>query len=134
MSFHLHVAATDEQAVAEATPQMEQYIQVFRESATAWSGRASRDYPGYAEVIRELDTLDMARILREQRAFVGSPDTVEGQIRHALEWFGDVEPSLSILWGNMPYPAAETSLRLFAAEVMPRFAEAVVLAGPPTAI
>src|SRR5438105_523752 len=100
MSFHLHVGETDEQAIAQATPQMEQYIEVFRESATAWTGRASADYPGYAEVIRELDTMDMARIMRERRAFIGNPATVEGQIRYALEQFGDVEPSLSILWGN----------------------------------
>jgi alkanesulfonate monooxygenase SsuD/methylene tetrahydromethanopterin reductase-like flavin-dependent oxidoreductase (luciferase family) len=61
------------------------------------------------------------RVLRETRAFIGSPDTVERQIRSVLELFGDVEPSLRMLYGNMPYERAERSLRLFAERVMPRF-------------
>ncbi len=124
MSFHMHVAPTDAQAIAEATAPMDQYIGSFRESAAVWQQRASADYPGYAEVIRELDTMTMDRVLREHRAFVGSPETVTEQVRHVLEVFGDMEPSLQLLWGNMPYEQAERSLRLFAAEVAPRFADA----------
>ena len=52
MSFHLHVAESDEQAVAEASEPMALYVSLFKESASAWHGRASADYPGYAEVIR----------------------------------------------------------------------------------
>jgi alkanesulfonate monooxygenase SsuD/methylene tetrahydromethanopterin reductase-like flavin-dependent oxidoreductase (luciferase family) len=72
------------------------------------------------------------RVLRETRAFIGSPDTVERQIRFVLDLFGDVEPSLQTLYGNMPYEQAERSLRLFASDVMPRFqrAEASVPGAP----
>jgi alkanesulfonate monooxygenase SsuD/methylene tetrahydromethanopterin reductase-like flavin-dependent oxidoreductase (luciferase family) len=63
----------------------------------------------------------MDRILQEQRAIIGSPGSVERQIRDTLARFGDVEPSLQTLYGAMPYEVAECSLRLFAAEVMPRF-------------
>ena len=122
MSFHLHVAESDEQAVAEATEPMQQYIEVFRESAAAWEGRSSTNYPGYEQLIADLDRLTMDRILREQRAFIGSPASVERQIRDALALFGDVEPSLQTLYGNMSVEIAERSVRLFAAEVMPRFA------------
>jgi alkanesulfonate monooxygenase SsuD/methylene tetrahydromethanopterin reductase-like flavin-dependent oxidoreductase (luciferase family) len=121
MSFHLHVAQTDDQAVAEARGPMTLYVSLFKESASAWQGRASADYPGYAEVIRELDTMTMERILAEGRAFVGSPATVARQIDTALGLFGDVEPSLSILWGDTPFEQAECSLRLFGTQVMPRF-------------
>jgi alkanesulfonate monooxygenase SsuD/methylene tetrahydromethanopterin reductase-like flavin-dependent oxidoreductase (luciferase family) len=121
MSLHLHVADTDAQALAEATEPMHQYIQVFRESAAAWEGRSSKDYAGYAQVIGELDTLNMDRIMREGRALIGSPDSVTRQVQHIFDVFGDVEPSLSMLWGNLSYEVSERSLRLFAAEAMPRF-------------
>lgn len=121
MSFHLHVAETDEQAIVEATGPMTEYVAVFRESAEAWAGRSSRDYPGYDQLIGELDRMTMERVLREQRALIGGPDTVERQVREALARFGDVEPSLQTLYGTMPFEAAERSLRLFAERVMPRF-------------
>ena len=122
LSFHMHVAETDARAIAEATPQMDQYVALFKASASAWQTRSSSAYPGYAEVIKELDTMTMERVLREQRAFVGAPDAVAELVRGALGLFGDVEPSLSLLWGNFPYEQAERSLRLFASDVMPRFA------------
>ena len=135
MSFHLHVAETDAQAQAETRPHVEQYLQLFRESAGAWENRSSSDYPGYSELINELDRMTLERTLKETRAFIGSPDTVERQIRFILEQFGDdIEPSLSMLYGNMPLETAERSLRLFAEQVMPRFQQpALTAVGPETA-
>jgi len=124
MSFHLHVADTDAQAVAEATGPMAQYVGLFKDSASAWASRSSAGYPGYAEIIAELDSMTMERVLCEKRAFIGGTDTVADLVRNALDLFGDIEPSLSILWSDMAYPVAERSLRLFAAEVMPRFTSA----------
>jgi alkanesulfonate monooxygenase SsuD/methylene tetrahydromethanopterin reductase-like flavin-dependent oxidoreductase (luciferase family) len=74
--------------------------------------------------------MTMHRILTEGRAFIGSPDTVEQQIRRTFELFGDVEPSLQMLFGNLPYDVAERSLRLFASEVMPRFSGAPASVSP----
>jgi natural product biosynthesis luciferase-like monooxygenase protein len=121
MSLHLHVADTPAQAVAEATGPMHQYIAVFRESAAAWEGRSSKDYAGYAQVIGELDSINMDRIMREGRALIGSPESVARQIRHIGDVFGDVEPSFSVLWGNFGYEPTERSVRLFAQEVMAAF-------------
>ena len=92
-----------------------------RRSPEAWQDRSSAAYPGYDAIVRELDSMSYDRMLCETRVFVGSPDTVERQIRSVLELFGDVEPSLQALYGNMPYERAERSLRLFAERVMPRF-------------
>lgn len=124
ISFHLHVAETDEQARAEAEKPMSQYVALFRESAAAWQDRSSAAYPGYDAIIGGLDSMSYDRVLRETRAFIGSPDTVERQIRYILDLFGDVEPSLQVLYGDMQYEQAERSLRLFADEVMPRFRQA----------
>lgn len=119
MSIHLHVAETDEQAVAEATEPMHQYIAVFRESAAAWADHSSRDYAGYDQVIGQLDSMTIDRVLRERRAFIGSPATVREQVQYITDTFGDIEPSLSVLWGNLSYEVSERSLRLFADEVLP---------------
>ncbi len=119
MSFHVHVAKTDAEAQAEARPHLEQYLEVFRESASAWKDRASDKYPGYGELPRELDRMTFDRAVGENRVMIGSPDTVVRQMRLILELFGDVEPSLSVMYGNMPVGVAERSLRLFAQEVAP---------------
>jgi alkanesulfonate monooxygenase SsuD/methylene tetrahydromethanopterin reductase-like flavin-dependent oxidoreductase (luciferase family) len=124
MSFHMHAAETDRQAVAEATPQMEQYVALFRASASAWRERRSSAYPGYEELVHQLETMTMERVQRERRAFIGSTQTIAELVRNTIELFGDIEPSLSVLWGNMPYEAAERSLRAFASDVMPLFAPA----------
>jgi alkanesulfonate monooxygenase SsuD/methylene tetrahydromethanopterin reductase-like flavin-dependent oxidoreductase (luciferase family) len=120
MSFHFHVAPTDGQARAEAQPHMDQYLEVFRESAAAWQDRSSSNYQGYNAIVDQLDRMSFDRALAETRAFVGSPDTVARQIRTILDLFGDVEPSLQVLYGNMPVEQAERSLRLFASAAMPR--------------
>jgi alkanesulfonate monooxygenase SsuD/methylene tetrahydromethanopterin reductase-like flavin-dependent oxidoreductase (luciferase family) len=132
MSFHFHVAETDERAIAEARGPMDQYVHVFRESASAWQTRSSTAYPGYDQVIGELDSMTMDRALRETRALIGSPDTLEHQIQSVLDLFGDVELSLQALFGNMPVEHAERSLRLFASDVMPRFASEASGATLPT--
>ncbi len=126
MSFHMHVAETDARAITEATPQMDHYVALFKSSASAWLGRTSAGYPGYAEIIKELDTMTMDRVLRERRAFIGAPETVDSLVRNAIDLFGDIEPSLSVLFGAMPYDIGERSVRLFAAEVMPRFERTAV--------
>lgn len=97
---------------------------MFRESASAWQVRSSTAYSGYDAIVRELDSMSYDRVLRETRALIGSPDTVERQIHSVLDLFGDVEPSLQMLYGNMRYEHAERSLRLFAEHVIPRFRQA----------
>lgn len=121
MAFHFHVAETDEQAQAEARPHLAQYVEMFRGSAAAWDNRTSSNYKGYDAIVKALDSMSFERVMAETRAFIGSPDTVERQIRTILHLFGDVEPSFQLLYGNMPVEQCERGLRLFAREVMPRF-------------
>jgi alkanesulfonate monooxygenase SsuD/methylene tetrahydromethanopterin reductase-like flavin-dependent oxidoreductase (luciferase family) len=117
----LHVADSDAQAEREAAPHIEQYTRVFRESAMGWQRTSSAAYPGYTQLVSQLERLTFERIMQEGRAFVGSPDTVARQVAHVLELFGDVEPSLSVHFGNFQLALSERSLRLFSTEVMPRF-------------
>jgi hypothetical protein len=59
MSFHCHVA--------EAEEPIDQYVRVFRESASAWQGRSSAAYPDYDAIVRGLDSMSYDRVLRETR-------------------------------------------------------------------
>ncbi len=120
MSVHLHIAETDAAAEQEAREHLDQYVKVFHSSATAWNERKSDNYKGYEELAKQLAAMTFERTVGENRALIGSPETVAKQVSCLAEWFGEIEPSLSTMYGNMPYEMSERSLRLFAQEVMPR--------------
>jgi alkanesulfonate monooxygenase SsuD/methylene tetrahydromethanopterin reductase-like flavin-dependent oxidoreductase (luciferase family) len=122
--FHLHVAETDARAESEASEPLARYVQVIRQGASAQAGRSPAASLGYYAMIRHLETMADDRGLNESRALIGSPETVERQIRSVLDLFGEVELSLQLLYGDMPYEQAARSLRLFAEHVMPRFQQA----------
>jgi alkanesulfonate monooxygenase SsuD/methylene tetrahydromethanopterin reductase-like flavin-dependent oxidoreductase (luciferase family) len=118
--FHLHVAESDALARAEAREPLARYVEVIQQGASAQMARSPAASLGYYAMIRHLDTLGDARALHESRGLIGRPDTVERQIRSVLDLFGEVELSLQVLYGDMPYEQAAHSLRLFAEHVMPR--------------
>jgi natural product biosynthesis luciferase-like monooxygenase protein len=123
MSFHLYVAEDGAIARREAKAPMEEYIRLFKQSATAWIGRTSAQYKGYEQLVNLLDAITYDRVLAETRAFIGDPIEVAAQVRTIISQFGSVEPSLQMLFGNISEGAARHSLDLFAAEVMPRLAD-----------
>src|SRR5262245_1944867 len=119
MSFHLYVAEDGVTARREAQAPMEEYIRLFRQSATAWIGRTSGQYKGYEQLVNILDAITYERVLAESRALIGDPAEVAAQMRILLAQFGPVEPSLQVMFGDIPAAAARRSLELFATEVMP---------------
>ena len=122
MSFHLYVAEDGATARREAKAPMEEYIRLFKVSAQAWSERTSSQYQGYERLVSLLDAITYDRVLAETRAFIGDPVEVAEQVRAIVTQFGPIEPSLQIMYGDMPEAAARRSLELFATEVMPRLA------------
>ena len=64
-------------------------------------------------------TFDVA--LSETKMLVGTPAEVLEQLRLVLSWYGDVEPSLQVNFGNMPFERARRTMQLFADEVLPAF-------------
>jgi natural product biosynthesis luciferase-like monooxygenase protein len=123
MSFHLYVAEDGVTARREAQAPMEEYIRLFRQSATAWIGRTSGQYKGYERLVNILDAITYERVLAESRALIGDPVEVAAQMRMLIAQFGPVEPSLQVMFGDIPEAAARRSLELFAAEVMPRLTD-----------
>jgi len=121
LAYHCLLAESDEQARREARPFMEQYIEVYAESLTAWIGRTSDQYPGYEDLYDQVRALTYDRMLADGRAFVGSPETVAAQIREVRSLYGEIEPSLQINFGFMPKATAMRTVSLFAERVMPLF-------------
>jgi len=119
MSFHLYVAEDGATARREAQVPMEEYIRLFRQSATAWTGRTSGQYKGYEQLVNILDAITYDRVLKEGRALIGDPVEVVAQMRALIAQFGPVEPSLQVMYGDISEAAARRSLELFASEVMP---------------
>jgi alkanesulfonate monooxygenase SsuD/methylene tetrahydromethanopterin reductase-like flavin-dependent oxidoreductase (luciferase family) len=123
MSFHLYVAEDGATARREAKAPIDEYMRVFKESATAWRGRLSQQYQGYEKLYDILDSMTYDRVVAEGRAFIGDPIEVTQQVREVVRCFGPVEPSLQVMFGDISEAAARRSLELFATEVMPRLAD-----------
>jgi natural product biosynthesis luciferase-like monooxygenase protein len=123
MSFHLYVAEDDAIARREAQAPIDEYMRVFKDSATAWNSRTSADYKGYEKLFSILDAMTYDRVLNEGRAFIGDPVAVAKQVRAIVPLFGPVEPSLQVMFGDISEAAARRSLELFATEIMPRLAD-----------
>jgi len=121
MSFHLYVAEDGEVARREARAYIEDYVAKLIDSAEAWSGRRSEQYKGYEQLANLMREITYERVLAETKAFIGDPGEVAQQVGLIREYYGEVEPSLQVNFGNMPQDRAQRSVRLFAEHVMPRF-------------
>jgi natural product biosynthesis luciferase-like monooxygenase protein len=122
MSFHLYLAEDGDLARREAREYMNQYIDRFVLSAEAWRGRATDQYRGYETLVDLLRGITYERVLAETKAFIGDPAEVASQLELIRGFYGDVQPSLQVVIGNVSLERAQRSLELFARHVMPQFA------------
>ena len=126
VSLHVCVAGSHQDAVESFKRPTERYIEVFAESVSAWDGRASGDYAGYARVAQAVREQTPEKLVEGYTALVGTPDEVAAQLAHLRSILGEFEPSLQLNFGGMPERDAFRTLELFATQVAPRFAEPVV--------
>jgi alkanesulfonate monooxygenase SsuD/methylene tetrahydromethanopterin reductase-like flavin-dependent oxidoreductase (luciferase family) len=126
LAFHLYCAPDGEAARAYACPLIDRYLESLVEAAGDWlDGATSRDYPGYDKIIAALRTSSAAEQIEAGGAWVGSPDEIGATIARLQDEFGGFEEaSLQVNFNTMAFAPALASLRLFAREVMPRFAAA----------
>jgi alkanesulfonate monooxygenase SsuD/methylene tetrahydromethanopterin reductase-like flavin-dependent oxidoreductase (luciferase family) len=123
MSFHLYMAESTAAAKRQAKPYIEQYVEVFKEAASAWTGRQSAQYRGYEQLDARLSELTYDRVLAERRAFVGDSVAVLDQLRQIRQIFGPVQPEMQVLFGEMEFAKARRSVELFGREVLPTVRE-----------
>jgi alkanesulfonate monooxygenase SsuD/methylene tetrahydromethanopterin reductase-like flavin-dependent oxidoreductase (luciferase family) len=124
IAFHMFCDRDGERARAVASPLIDAYLKSLVEAASDWlDGEASKDYPGYDKVIAALRASNAAEQIASGGAWVGTPDEIAATIaRLECEFSGFEHASLQVNFNTMPYNEAVASMRLFAAEVMPRFA------------
>jgi alkanesulfonate monooxygenase SsuD/methylene tetrahydromethanopterin reductase-like flavin-dependent oxidoreductase (luciferase family) len=124
LAFHLYCAADGEAARAFACPLLDRYLASLVEAAADWlDGQTSRDYPGYDKVIAALRASNAEEQIANGAAWIGAPAEIAATIARLQRDFGPFEhASLQVNFNTMPYEPALASLRLFAREVMARFA------------
>jgi alkanesulfonate monooxygenase SsuD/methylene tetrahydromethanopterin reductase-like flavin-dependent oxidoreductase (luciferase family) len=119
----MYCAPTDAEAEAVARVHMAEYylsvLDHYELMATHFQGM--RGYEMYARASEVL-----ASVGREQQAQMyltvqswGAPATILRKLAHRRELIGDFELSLIVRYGTLPVERVESSLRLFAAEVLP---------------
>jgi len=124
IAFHMFCDPDGERARAFAMPLLDAYLRSLVDAASEWlDGRTSRDYPGYDKVIAALRASTAAEQIDAGGAWIGSPDEIAATIARLQADFGGFEhASLQVNFNTMPLAPALQSMRLFAREVMPRFA------------
>jgi alkanesulfonate monooxygenase SsuD/methylene tetrahydromethanopterin reductase-like flavin-dependent oxidoreductase (luciferase family) len=125
IAFHMFCHEDSRKAREIPRPQFEDYFIALFESAGEWTkGTASKDYKGYDESIGRMKNFTLENQIDARGAFVGTPDEIKGIIRSCEEKVGKFEhASLQINFGTLDVAEAQKSMRLFAKEVMPAFAE-----------
>ena len=124
IAFHMFCDRDGERARAIAAPLIDNYLRSLVDAASDWlDGRTSQDYPGYDKIIAGLRASNAADQMATGAAWVGTPDEVARTIGTMQEDFGGFEhASLQVNFNLMSFDEAMASMRLFAREVMPRFA------------
>jgi hypothetical protein len=109
-----------------ASPLLDAYLHSLVDAASDWlDGISSVDYPGYDKVIAALRASNAAEQIAAGGAWIGSPAEIAATIGRLEREFGGFEhASLQVNFNTLPFDAALASMRLFAREVMPRFAAA----------
>jgi alkanesulfonate monooxygenase SsuD/methylene tetrahydromethanopterin reductase-like flavin-dependent oxidoreductase (luciferase family) len=125
IAFHMFCDPDGERARTIASPLIDAYLGSLVEAASDWlDGPTSKDYPGYDKIIAGLRASNAAEQIAGGGAWIGSPEEIAATITRLQREFGAFEhASLQVNFNTMPYAAALASIRLFAREVMPQFAD-----------
>lgn len=124
LAFMMYCAPTTEQAIEEAGPDVKAYFETLCDAASDWtSGASTKDYPGYDKMIESLRQEDVYKQRAKSAAFVGSPkECIEMIGDYAAQVGGFDHASLQVNTKLMDADRAAASMRLFAEEVIPKFA------------
>lgn len=123
LAFHMYCAETRQQAFDTARDPLNRYLKAIAAATADWGSMSSKDYPGYDKIAEILAKETIDTQVKSGGAWIGSPDEIAEQIvRYDDEVGGFEVASLQVNFNDLPYAAAERSVRLFSEAVMPRFA------------
>jgi alkanesulfonate monooxygenase SsuD/methylene tetrahydromethanopterin reductase-like flavin-dependent oxidoreductase (luciferase family) len=130
IAFHMFCHEDTKQAREIPRKQFEDYFTALFESAGEWTkGTTSKDYKGYDVSISRMKNFTLETQIEAGGALVGSPEEIKDIIRRFESRIGKFEhASLQINFGTLDFAEAQKSMRLFAREVIPAFAQQSALA------
>jgi len=133
VAFHMFCHRDARLAREIARPPFEEYFRALNEAVGDWArGATSKDYRDYDKSMRRLRSFTLDGQIASGGAWVGTPEEIKAIIARVVESIGRFEhASLQINFGALDVREAQKSMRLFAAEVMPAFADAVPPARQP---
>jgi alkanesulfonate monooxygenase SsuD/methylene tetrahydromethanopterin reductase-like flavin-dependent oxidoreductase (luciferase family) len=125
VAFHMLCDRDGARARDVARPLIRRYMDAQLEAASGWlSGTQSKDYKGYDAMMAALRNVDLDSMIASGAAWVGDPDDIARSVDQVIEASGGFEhASMQVNFSTLPLVEARRSMQLFAAEVMPRFAE-----------
>jgi alkanesulfonate monooxygenase SsuD/methylene tetrahydromethanopterin reductase-like flavin-dependent oxidoreductase (luciferase family) len=126
VAFHMFCHEDSRRAREIAHKPFDDYFKALIESTGDWTTGAtkSKDYTGYDKSMAKLQSFTVESQIESGGAWVGTPDEIKSIIGRVIERFGKFEhASLQINFGSMDLADAQRSMRLFASEVMPAFAD-----------
>ena len=128
LAFHMFVDPDPARARRIAGHHVEAYFKSLS-WAVAELEHVSKDYPGYEEHRKQIDALNLEKLIANDAAWVGSPEEVRRQIARYQEASGGFDfAAMQVNFHTLPFDEALRSIELFAREVMPHFVQAPALA------
>jgi hypothetical protein len=126
VAFHMFCHEDPRRAREIARPPFEEYFRALNEAVGDWArGTTSKDYRDYDKSMRRLRSFTLDGQIASGGAWVGTPDEIKAIIARVTSSIGTFEhASLQINFGALDFREAQKSMRLFAAEVIPHFANA----------
>ena len=122
-TFFMFCAPTRDEAMANGLAPCNFHLKGLADAAKEWvtGGASTKDYPGYDKLIAHVSSDTAERQVATGSAFIGSPADIVEMIRTYNDNVGGIDSvSLHFTPGNMPVETAESSLRLFSKEVLPK--------------
>src|SRR5260370_6203484 len=125
VAFHMFCHRDARLAREIARAPFEQYFRALNDAVADWiRGTTSKDYPDYEKSMRKLAAFTLDSQIESGGAWVATPSEISAIIRRGSQSFGKFQhSSLQINFGSIDFRHAQESMRLFAAEVMPEFAD-----------
>lgn len=123
LAFHMFCWPESMGAVEHSRDRLNNYLRSLADAASDWiEGTTSADYPGYDKIIAGLAKETFESQVEKGAAWIGTPSEICQQISEYKKLVGEFEvASLQVNFHDMPLELANSSIKLFAEEVIPRF-------------
>ena len=124
VAFHMYCAPTRKQAHDLARDRVEAYFASLIDAASGWRDTTSTDYPAHPGMLEALKRGSFESRMADGSIWVGTPAEIRETIARFHEASGGFEAAtLQVNFHTLPIDAAKASMRLFAEDVMPAFAD-----------